>query len=242
VFTADLRVSSSCVTNRDFAPARRQGIVAAGEGMFAVHDRSERMVDAAEIAAINAKHLANTPLKPADLLFVFGTRIDEALRAETACRLWREGLFRTAIVSGGVTAGSLISECAIIKPLMVQGGVPPERILEEHQATNTGENVIFSLPIIEAALGLKNVSTVICLGNTWTGRRYAMTLQRHWPEVEKMLITVDDFATPREQWHTDPEFRRRVLAEWDKIEPYKATGFVAEWPVARKAIHSTESS
>jgi hypothetical protein len=22
----------------------------------------------------------------------------------------------------------------------------------------------------------------------------------------------------------------RVLAEWDKIEPYKAMGFIAEWP------------
>jgi hypothetical protein len=71
---------------------------------------------------------------------------------------------------------------------------------------------------------------VICLGNTWTARRYAMTLHRHWPEVEKMLVTIDSFATPRALWHADPEFRRRVLREWDKIEPYKARGFIAEWP------------
>ena len=114
---------------------------------------------------------------------------------------------------------------------MVARGIPPERILEEHHATNTGENVVFSLPILEAAIGLKNIRGVICLGNTWTARRYPMTLQRHWPEVEKMLITVDGFATPRAHWHTDPEFRARVLREWDKIEPYKAKGFIAEWPV-----------
>jgi hypothetical protein len=36
--------------------------------------------------------------------------------------------------------------------------------------------------------------------------------------------------TPRALWHTDPEFRPRILSEWDKIEPYKAKGFVAEWP------------
>jgi len=46
-------------------------------------------------------------------------------------------------------------------------GIPHERILEEHRATNTGENVIFSLPVIEAALGLANIRSVICLGNTW---------------------------------------------------------------------------
>ena len=193
-------------------------------------EEAERLPGAAEIAAINATHLIETALKPADLLFVFGTREDEALRAEAACRLWRDGLFGWAIVSGGVTPGSELSECAVIKPLMVQGGVPADRILEEHHATNTGENVMFSLPIIEAAIGLKTIKSVICLGNTWTGARYAMTLHRHWPEVEKLLLTVDGFATPRERWHEHREFRRRVLAEWAKIEPYKARGFIAEWP------------
>ena len=46
-----------------------------------------------------------------------------------------------------------------------------------------------------------------------------------------MLITVDSFDTPLALWHTDPEFRRRVLSEWDKIEPYMAKDFIAEWPV-----------
>jgi hypothetical protein len=45
-----------------------------------------------------------------------------------------------------------------------------------------------------------------------------------------MLVTVDSFATPRERWHEHPEFCRRVLAEWHKIEPYRARGFIAEWP------------
>jgi uncharacterized SAM-binding protein YcdF (DUF218 family) len=195
-----------------------------------MQDRSRRTPDAAEIAAINERHLIRTPLVPADLLFVFGTREDADLRAEIACRLWRDGYFAHAIVSGGVTPGSDRSECAVIKQAMVAGGVPADRILEEHRATNTGENVIFSLPVIAQALGLATINSVICLGNSWTARRYPMTLQRHWPEVAKLLLTVDSFATPRELWHLDAEFRRRVLGEWDKIEPYKAKGFIAEWP------------
>jgi uncharacterized SAM-binding protein YcdF (DUF218 family) len=196
-----------------------------------VKDRHHRLPDAAEIAAINARHLIDTPIKPADLLFVFGTREDVERRVDEAHRLWREGLFRWAIVSGGMTPGSPLSECEIIKSAMAARGMPAEIILEEHRALNTGENVIFSLPVIDAALGLKNIRSVICLGNTWTARRYPMTLQRHWPEVEKMLITVDSFETPRALWHTDPEFRIRMLREWDKIEPYRAKGFIAEWPV-----------
>jgi uncharacterized SAM-binding protein YcdF (DUF218 family) len=204
--------------------------VPAGEGYGVAQDRSEWIPDAAEIAAINATHFADTALKPADLLFVFGTREDDLLRAEKACALWREGLYRHAIVSGGVTQGGERSECAVIKEAMVARGMPAESILEEHRAQNTGENVIFSLPVIDAALGLCNIRSVICLGNTWTARRYAMTLHRHWPDVEKMLVTIDSFATPRALWHTDAEFRRRVLHEWDKIEPYKLSGFIAEWP------------
>jgi uncharacterized SAM-binding protein YcdF (DUF218 family) len=195
-----------------------------------VQDQFEERPSAAEIAEINARHLIDTPLRPADLLFVFGTRKDERLRAETACRLWRDSMFRWAIVSGGITPGSQHSECALIKQEMIALGMPADRILEEHRATNTGENVIFSLPIIDAALGLKNIRTVICLGNTWTARRYPMTLHRHWPEVEKMLLTVDGFGVPRERWHEHAELRRRVLSEWDKIEPYKARKFIADWP------------
>ena len=193
-------------------------------------DRRIRLPTEAEIAEINARHLISTPIKPADLLFVFGTREDVTRRVDEACRLWRNGMFRWSIVSGGITPGSELSECADIKAAMVARGIPSELVLEEHRSTNTGENVIFSLPIIDAALGLKNIRSVICLGNTWTARRYPMTLHRHWPDVEKMLITVDGFDTPRARWHTDPDFRIRVLSEWDKIEPYKAKGFIAEWP------------
>ena len=195
-----------------------------------MEDRRTRWPAKAEIAEISARHFVATPINPADLLFVFGTREDIGGRADEAFRLWREGLFRWSIVSGGVTPGSTLSECEIIKTAMVERGIPPDRILEEHRARNTGENVIFSLPVLEAALGLANIRSVICLGNTWTARRYPMTLHRHRPEVEKMLITVDSFETPLALWHTDPDFRIRVLSEWDKIEPYKARGFIAEWP------------
>lgn len=195
-------------------------------------DRATRQLTADEIAEINRTHLIDTPLRPADLLFMFGTREDVGLRADTAARLWRDGLFRWSIVSGGVTPGSVQSECIVIKAAMAAAGIPSDLILEEHRAMNTGENVIFSLPIIDAALGLQNIRSVICLGNTWTARRYPMTLHRHWPEVDKMLLTVDSFATPRALWHTDIELRRRVLHEWDKIEPYRARGFIAQWPEA----------
>jgi uncharacterized SAM-binding protein YcdF (DUF218 family) len=218
---------------RDFAGRPARGIVAArfaDTERAAVTDRSGRLPTEDEVAAINARHLVDTPLRPADLLFVFGTRQDVDERVAEAVRLWRGGYFRRAIVSGGITPGAPLSECAVITEAMIARGIPANIILKEDRAMNTGENVIFSLPIIDAAIGLKNIRRVICLGNTWTARRYPMTLHRHWPDVEKMLVMIDSFETPRSLWHTDPEFSRRMLREWDKIEPYKARGFIAEWP------------
>src|SRR5437660_12358709 len=110
-----------------------------------MNDRSTRLPTEAEIAAINAEHLVVTPLKPADLLFVFGTRIDVDERADAAVRLWREGYFRWSIVSGGITPGADRSECAIIADQMIARGIPAEIILREDCAMNTSENVIFSL-------------------------------------------------------------------------------------------------
>src|ERR1700693_4370459 len=102
-----------------------------------MEDRRGRLPTEAEIAEINARHLIRTPIKPADLLFVFGTREDVERRVDEAFRLWREGFFHWSIVSGGVTPGSELTECEIIKASMVARGIPPARILEEHRAMNT---------------------------------------------------------------------------------------------------------
>ena len=190
----------------------------------------DRTLSADEIAKINAEHLITTPLKPADLLFVFGTREGVAERVNVAYQLWRDEYCRWLVVSGGSTLGLAVTECEVIANALVARGVPAELIIREDRATNTGENVIFSLPLIDARFGLKNIRSVICLGNMWTARRYPMTLHRHWPEVEKMLITVNHYRTPTELWHTDTALRARVLSEWDKIERYKAKGFIADWP------------
>src|SRR3569832_2466236 len=94
-------------------------------------DRGSRLPRADEIARINRTHLIDTVLRPADLLFMFGTREDVGLRVDTAARLWRGGLFRWSIVSGGVTPGSKQSENNNIKEAMIAAGIPADRILEE---------------------------------------------------------------------------------------------------------------
>lgn len=191
--------------------------------------RDDELTDAL-IAQINRDHLITTPLEPADLLFVFGTRHGVAEFVEAAAGLWRDGYFRHALVSGGPTPGGEADEARVLADLMIAAGVPEEVILLERAAANTGENVIFSLPILEAAIGLANIGSLIALGKVCTSVRYLMTLQRHWPQVRKMLFPVNYFPHPVEEWPHRPQLRAKVLAEWRKIAPYREAGFIADLP------------
>ena len=106
--TAAVAASQSSEMKCDFAKPAAGGIVTAEFPTWANRRDGSKQCDCrreAEIAEINARHLIETPLRPADLLFVFGTRADVAERVDEACRLWREGYFRWAIVSGGDDAG-----------------------------------------------------------------------------------------------------------------------------------------
>jgi hypothetical protein len=89
--------------------------------------------------------------------------------------------------------------------------------------------VIFSLPIIDAAVGRESIGSLIAVGKHCTSVRYLMTLQRHWPEVRKMLAPVNYYGHPADQWHLHAKSRERVLSEWRKLEPYKQAGFIADW-------------
>ena len=189
-------------------------------------------IDTDLVSRINNEHLINTTLKPADLLFVFGTRegVDEFV--DVIDDLWRRNMFTWSVVSGGPTGGVAESEADIISRRMIGRGIPPRRIMTEHAAMNTGENVTHSLPIIDSRLGLGNIRSLIAVGKLCTSRRYLMTLERHWPEVEKMLAPVNWFGVPRSDWALHAHSRARVLAEWRKIEPYKALRFIADWPAS----------
>ena len=58
-----------------------------------MEDRQHRLPIEAEIAEINARHLIDTPIKPADLLFVFGTREDVERRVDEAAGCGARAVF-----------------------------------------------------------------------------------------------------------------------------------------------------
>jgi uncharacterized SAM-binding protein YcdF (DUF218 family) len=193
-------------------------------------DQELEPLDPRLIEAIYRELLITTELRRADLLFVFGTRHGLPEFLAVIEDLWRRNLFSMALVTGGLTSGDARTEAEVLAEGMTAIGIPQAQIMLEERATNTGENVVFSLPVIDRCLGLKNVRSLIAVGKYFTSARYLMTLQRHWPLVEKMLAPVHYHLHAREDWPFEAESRTKVLSEWRKLAAYERAGFIAPWP------------
>lgn len=186
-------------------------------------------LDPAEIARIERDHCLHHPPEAADLAIVFGSRIAAEAMAQAAASLFRAGLVPRLLVTGGATPGGTGTEAEAIAAQLLARGVPGDALLLERRATHTGENVTLSLPILAEA-GLLAARRVVCIGLFCTGRRYAMTLHRHWPAPEKRCLPVEYGPVRRGVWHAHPAARARVLGEVAKIPRYLAAGHIAEWP------------
>ncbi len=120
------------------------------------------------------------PAEPADVAIVFGTGLDwkAETRWKTAAVVFHRGLARQLIVSGGVPMPGLdgMTEAEWFRARLVDAGVPGERIHLENRATNTGENVTFSTPILAA----HSWTRVILVMSDFEGIRAHLTARRAW--------------------------------------------------------------
>lgn len=181
------------------------------------------------VAKVAQDLFISTPLRKADLLFVFGTRHSIEKFAAAIFVLWHGGFFRWLVITGGSEEMGQVDEATLIFEKIKSIGIPPECVFLEKKALNTGQNVEFSLPILEKNIGLKNIRSVIAMGKHCASARYLMTLEKHWPDVKKMLFTVNHFDIPGVEWHRYPLARARIISEWEKLALYKRLGYITDW-------------
>lgn len=179
------------------------------------------------LKAVGEYMLVETPLARADVCIVFGGEHAAEL-AQHAADLYEKGYFGLVVVSGAVNAINGVKEAETMRDILIRRGVPGEIILFDDKATNTGENVVNAMKLLEEKKGLKNIGSVLGIGQIHGSRRFLMTLEKHWPEVTKMFSAPNYYGEPRERWHEDGTFRDDVLREFNKVAPYKEKGFIAE--------------
>lgn len=194
--------------------------------------RKVRIKDEFARAVADYLLIEQTALIPADFALVFGNKnVIEPLAQRTA-DLYHTGHFPLIVTSGGVKTKNRQSEAEALRRALVKKGVPDKAIIPETQAAHTGENVLLTRALLEDKGLAENFSSVISVGHIIAARRFLMTLERHWPGIHKMHVSVNPFNVAVRDWHTHETFRRHALQEWRKLALYQAQDLIHEVDIA----------
>jgi uncharacterized SAM-binding protein YcdF (DUF218 family) len=173
-------------------------------GTFSGRSPKNRRRENWAAAAVAGVAMALTPLlgilffgttdyrRPADVAVVFGARAyadgrpSDALadRVRTACDLYRQGLVKRLVFSGGPGDG-VVHETESMRRLAIASGVPDGAILLDRKGLNTAATVRNTCPLART-LG---ATRVIAVSHAYHLPRVKMCYQRHGLEVYTVPAT-----------------------------------------------------
>lgn len=166
-----------------------------------------------------------------DVGLVFGTWGEWGESLEIAAELYKSGRVAKLVVSSGVNPTNGVNEADLMARDLASLGVPQEVILLENQSTNTLENVVFSLDVIDREVGLETIHSIVAVAKNFHARRALMTLRRHVPKSMKIKVAAYislKYPFTKDDWHETDAGRHRVLEEMNKIKTYLDKGDIAE--------------
>jgi Uncharacterized conserved protein len=114
-------------------------------------------------------------------------------RTLKAKELYSEGLGEYIILSGGQGSGEEISEAMCMKKILVDDGIPEDKLILEDKSKNTYENLNNSREIIKE----KNFNSVIIVSNEFHLRRAEMLGDKLGIKAEYTGVFVKD------KWFTE---------------------------------------
>lgn len=163
-----------------------------------------------------------TPLPArADVIFVFGTRLDTP--AHRAAALWHQGIAPFIVLTGGDNRHTGLNEAQAHRRILLDAGVPEKHLIVEDRSTNTLENVTFALPLIQARV--KSLRVVLAVCKWQHSRRALMTLRKHLPDGVRY------YADTYEQFPRTDDKNPAIMKNWESIPRYLEKGHLA--PIER---------
>lgn len=183
-------------------------------------------------------HVGHVPA-PADLIFVLGS--NDSRVAEYAAELYHRGMAPCIVFSGGVgrfTQGWQLSEAEIFARAAHRKGVPDSAILLESQATNTGENILFSREVIRHA-GLPEPSLILALQKPYMERRTLATLEAQWSGpsflISSPALTFEEYLT---ETLTRDFVINAMIGDFQRIIEYPKQGFSSSQEISEETMEA----
>ncbi|KGE17078.1 hypothetical protein PWYN_20695 [Paenibacillus wynnii] len=168
-------------------------------------------------------------LKTSDCIFVPGsTRTSNKYRTPASVELYKQGRSNKILFSGGDN-GEYI-EAISMKEFAVGKGVPEDAILTETFSTNTKENVIESIKVLDEHIGLKNIKRILICTAFYHIRRCHLTFQQYAPTwIEYSFSPVLDKTTRPDNWWNYENGTRRVYKEINGLIRYAKKGDIMDY-------------
>ncbi len=187
-------------------------------------------------------------LAHADLILCF-TSFDLSV-PEYVAQLYKQGLAPFVLVSGKHAATGLqetnwgMTEADKFAEVMMENGVPRDKIMLEAEAVNSGENVRLSYELLER-MGKIQRKIILAQKPTMERRAYA-TFRKFWPEENYELMVTSPPFTYEE--YVGPIVDRETMinimvGDLQRIKLYPAMGFqipleipAAVWDACEKLV------
>jgi uncharacterized SAM-binding protein YcdF (DUF218 family) len=184
--------------------------------------------------------LMHQELRPMDAIFALGS--NDTRVAERAAELYLQGYGKYIICAGGNGKGSDFSkpEAEVFSEVIINQGVPAEKIILESNSTNTGENVVFVKRLLKEK-GL-NFRSFLLVQKPYMERRTFATFRKQWPEPE--CIVTSPQLSYEEYTGNDVVFKERfmnvMVGDLQRIREYPKLGFQIEQEIPEEVWQAWE--
>jgi uncharacterized SAM-binding protein YcdF (DUF218 family) len=178
----------------------------------------------------------NQRLAPADCILVFGSHDPRVAKYGAELVLW--GLAPLIVFSGkrgNLTANWRKTEADRFARVAVRAGVLRRQILLEREATNTGENVLFTKRLL-AKRGL-NPRRIIVVHKPYMERRTWATFRKVWPG-KRIIVTSPPLSF---EVYPNKSISKRdvisiMLGDLQRIRLYAKEGFQIPQRIPREVV------
>ena len=165
-----------------------------------------------------------TPITTADLLIVFGTTYGINKYVDGIRDIVEQKLTKTILITGKNESENIYNHLIQRDKNLLDKA----KILLENNSTNTGENLQFSLPLLEKEFGkVENIKSIIGLGKDFVARRFLMTMAKYFPTAEKMFYPINVYNVNKENWYKNKELYQKCLNELQKLPIYLKKRYIS---------------
>ncbi|XP_025115980.1 uncharacterized protein LOC112577191 isoform X2 [Pomacea canaliculata] len=185
-----------------------------------------------------------------DLIFVLGNQ--DLRTADHAADLYLSGFAPLVVVSGkhghGTAGKWELPEAVVFSNRLLEKNVPASAIIIEPEATNTGENIIFTQKLLRNLPSPLDPHSIILVQTPFMGRRTYATFMKQWERAELVDVRVTsppislaDYACDHSAFRSQAKLVEEMLRNMQRMLEYPLLGFQIKQEIPRKVMEAYQS-